>query len=162
LQSNPHREFAYDYEGGDVHIAPLLGPGDKAFFVRTDFYGGIWVGERDRLYPRLQQAINRVTNEIRRKPNPRGLITVRLQDVWTEQYIASKTRSRTGNPFSERPATTASFFLNFSSKDVMLARQIFADLSYDAKVEVWFDLDQAGEAPEHRRRVEMWLKEAVY
>jgi hypothetical protein len=44
----------------------------------------------------------------------------------------------------------------------MLARQIFEDLKYDAKVEVWFDLDQSGEAPEHRRRLERWLREAVY
>lgn len=44
----------------------------------------------------------------------------------------------------------------------MLARQIFEDLKYDAKVDVWFDLDQAGEAPEHRRRIETWLREAVY
>lgn len=70
LQGNPHREFAYDYEGGDVHMDPLLGPGDKVFFVRTDFSGGIWVGEGDRLYPRLQQAINRATNEIRARANP--------------------------------------------------------------------------------------------
>lgn len=162
LQGNPHREFAYDYEGGDVHIDPLLEPGDKAIFLRTDLYGGIWVRERDQLYPRLQQAVNRVVDEIRTRPNSRGLITVRLQGVWTEQYIASKTRGKTGNPFPERPATDVSFFLSYSSKNVMLARQIFADLRYDARVEAWFDLDQAGEAPEHRRRIEAWLKEAVH
>ncbi len=35
-------------------------------------------------------------------------------------------------------------------------------MKYDAKVEVWFDLDQAGELPEHQRRVEAWLRKAVY
>lgn len=34
LRGNPHREFAFDYEGGDVHIDPLLKPGDKATFIR--------------------------------------------------------------------------------------------------------------------------------
>ena len=143
-------------------LAQALKLGDKTFFVRTDLYGGVWVGERDQLYPELQQAIHRVVGAIEAKPNPRGLITVRLQGVWTEQYIASNTQSRTGNPFYERPATAVSFFLSFSSNNAMLARQIFADLRYDAKVEVWFDLDQAGEAPEHRRRIEAWLKAAVY
>ena len=27
---------------------------------------------------------------------------------------------------------------------------------------MWFDLNQAGEAPEHRRRIETWLREAIY
>lgn len=44
----------------------------------------------------------------------------------------------------------------------MLARQIFEDLKRAAKVEVWFDLDQEGESPEHTRRIELWLRKAVY
>ncbi len=146
LRSNPHREFAYAY-GGDIHIDPLLKPGDKVVFVRTDLYGGIWVREDDQLYPELQKAVDRVVDEIRSERRSPGSVTVRLQGVWTEQYISDETQSRTGNPFPERPATQASFFLSFSSKNVMLARQIFDDLKYDAKVEVWFDLDQAGKPP---------------
>jgi hypothetical protein len=57
LQGNPHREFVYDYEGVDIHIDPSLKLGDETFFVRTDLctvlYGGVWVGERDHLYPEL-------------------------------------------------------------------------------------------------------------
>ena len=87
---------------------------------------------------------------------------VRLHGVWAEQYIGDETQKKAGNPFPDRPATETSFFLSFSSKNVLVARQIFEDLKHDTKVEVWFDLDQAGEAPEHRRRMETWLKEAVY
>ena len=160
LQGDPHREFAFAY-GGDVYIDPLLQKGDTAVFVRSDQYGGLWVREQDWLYPQLQQALDRVVTELRRNSMP-GLITVRLQGFWAEQYIADETRGETGNPFPERPATEASFFLSFSSQSVLLARQVFEDLKYDAKVEVWFDLDQAGEAPEHRRRIERGLREAVY
>jgi hypothetical protein len=44
----------------------------------------------------------------------------------------------------------------------MLARQIFEDLKRDGKVEVWFDLEQEGESPEHTRQIESWLREALY
>ncbi len=111
MRDNPHREFAYDYEGGDVHVDPQLEVGDKAVSIRTDLYGGIWVREQDRFFPKLQQAIDRVSDEIRARPKLPGSITVRLQGVWTEQYIAEETQSKMGNPFFERPATEASFFL---------------------------------------------------
>lgn len=162
LRYNPHREFAFDYEGGDIHIDPLLKVGDTATFVRLEPYGGIWVRNQDQLYPDLQSAYDRVTEEIRARPHPPGVITVRLQGIWTEQYIADEVRSASGNPSPTQPATKASFFLSFSSKNVLLARQIFSDLRHDAKVDLWFDLDQAGESPEHRRRIERWLREAVY
>lgn len=162
MQDNPHREFAYDYEGGDVHVDPSLKVGDRAVFIRTDLYGGIWVREQDQFYPRLQQALDRVRDEIMSRPRSPGSITVRLQDVWTEQYISEETQSKAGSPVFERPATDASFFLSFSSENVMLARQIFEDLKYDAKVKVWLDLDQIRDAPEHRRRLERWLREAVH
>lgn len=161
LQGNPHRKFAYDYQGGDVHIDPLLNRGDTAFFVRVDPYGGIWVREQDRYFPMLQQAIDRVVTRDKNCSDPNHK-TIRAQGIWGEQYIADDTRRKTGNPFPERPATEASFFLSFSSRNVMLARQIFEDLTYDAQAEVWFDLDQAGDSPEHRRRIERWLREAVY
>jgi hypothetical protein len=78
LRGNPHREFAYDYEGGDIHIDPLLKPGNKAVFVRTDSYGGVWVREEDQLYRELQKAVDRVIDEIRAKPKLPGSLTVRL------------------------------------------------------------------------------------
>src|SRR5215218_6740925 len=160
LQGDPHREFAFAY-GGDVYIDPLLRKGDTAVFVRIEQYGGLWVREQDSLYPELQQAHDRVLTEIRKNSTP-GLIAVRIQGFWAEQYIAEETRKKTGSSFPERPATEASFFLSYSSQSVLLARQVFEDLKYDTKVEVWFDLDQAGEAPEHRRRIERWLREAVH
>ncbi len=160
LRGNPHREFAFDYEGGDVHIDPALKVRDKAVFLRLEPYGGLWVREQDRLYPELQQANDRVLKELRKNSKP-GVKAIRLQGIWAEQYVAEGTLRGSGIPLPERPATRASFFLSFSSKNVMLARQIFQDLKYDGKVDVWFDLDQAGEAPEHRRRIETWLKDAI-
>lgn len=162
MRDNPHREFAYDYEGGDVHVDPSLRVGDEVVFVRTDLYGGVWVREQDKLYPKLQRALDRVRDEIMSRPRSPGLITVRLQGVWTEQYIAKGTQNKSGDPLFERPATDASFFLSFSSENVMLARQIFEDLKYDAKVKVWLDLDQTKNVPEQRRRLERWLREAVH
>lgn len=161
LRDDPYREFAYDYEGGDVGIDLLLMTEDRAVFVRVDSYTGIWVRERDQFYPELPQAIDRVTKKRRENLKP-GQVTIRLHGIWAEQYIADETQSKTGNPLPERPDTDVSFFLSFSNKNVLLARQIFEDLKYDAKVEVWFDIDQAGESPEHVRRVQTCLREAVY
>lgn len=160
LEANPHREFAYDY-GADIGIDPVLETGDWTIFVRTDPYTGIWVRETDGFYPELQEAIDRVAGERRKELGP-GLVRVRLHGVWAEQYIGALAERRTPMQFPDRPATSVSFFLSFSSANVMLARQVFADLKYDAKVEVWFDLDQEGESPEHERHIEAWLRNAVY
>ena len=62
LRDDPHHEFAYAY-GGDIHIDPLLETGDRAVYIRTDSYGGIWVRERDQYNPELQRAIDRVVEE---------------------------------------------------------------------------------------------------
>lgn len=161
LRGNPHREFVFDYEGGDVRIDPILGPGNRATFVRLDWYGGLWVREQDRLYPGLQQAHDRVVREVRKTSTP-GVIAMRLHGIWAEQFVADDTRRGAGIALPNRPATRASFFLSFSSRNVMLARQIFGDLKHDAEVDVWFDLDQAGEAPGREGRIETWLREAVY
>lgn len=160
LQYDPHREFAYEY-GGDVGIDPLLKPGDRAIFIRTDTYTGIWVREQDQFYPELQRAVERVTERRMRDVQP-GHIVGRLAGIWAEQYIGDLTKSKTQPQFSERPATDISFFLSYSRRNALLARQIFEDLRYDAKIDVWFDLNQEGEAGQHPQRVEAWLREAVY
>lgn len=147
LEGDPHREMVYDY-GSDIAIDPLLQTGERAVFVRMDPYTGIWVREKDRLYPELEHAVGRAMGE-------------RYGDHM-EPRITDETRGKMGAGRVQRPATEASFFLSFSSENVLVARQIFEDLRDDAKVEVWFDLDQQGESPEHRRRVERWLREAVY
>jgi len=147
LQGDPHRELAYDY-GSDIAIDPLLQVGEMAVFVRTDTYGGIWVREQDQLYPELEQAVGRAIGE-------------RYRDH-TEPRVTDETARKMGTGRVQRPATEASFFLSFGSENVLVARQIFEDLRDDAKVDVWFDLNQQGEAPEHRRQAERWLREAVY
>ena len=147
LWDNPHHELAYDY-GSDIAIDPFLNVGDRAVYVRVDPYAGIWVREQEQFYPGLRKAISRALSE-------------RSGD-WMEPCISGETRRKAHEQFSDRPATEASFFLSFSSKNVLLARQVFEDLRHDAKLEVWFDLDQQGESPEHARRIERWLKEAVY
>ena len=147
LKDDPHHELAYDY-GSDIAIDPLLNLGDRAVYVRLDSYAGIWVREQDQFYPKLQSAISRALEE--RSGN------------WMSPHISGETKRKAHNRLSEQPATESSFFLSFSSDNVLLARQVFEDLKHDAKVEVWFDLDQEGESPEHRRRIEKWLREAVY
>jgi hypothetical protein len=62
LEGDPHRELAYDY-GSDIAVDPLLRAGDGAVFVRLDSYAGIWVREKDRLYPELEQAVGRAMGE---------------------------------------------------------------------------------------------------
>jgi hypothetical protein len=147
LEGDPHRELAYD-DGSDIGIDPLLRTGERAVFVRMDIYTGIWVRERDQYYPELERAIGRVMAE--------------RDGGRTEPHVTDETKSKVGAGRVQRPATEASFFLSFGSENVLVARQIFTDLKNDAKVEVWFDLDQQGESPEHRRRAERWLREAVY
>lgn len=161
LEDDPHREFTFAY-GSDIHIDPFLETEDKAKYIRVDRYGGIWVRERDQYYPELQRAIDRVIEE------QRGWHLDQREWYPTKRYISEDTRRRIedqpkieGKP-SEVPTTEASFFLSFSSKNVMLARQVFESLKQDAKLEVWFDLDQEGESPEHTKRIERWLQEAVY
>lgn len=147
LEGDPHRELVRDY-GSDIGIDPLLQVGDRAFFVRMDPYAGIWVREQDRLYPELEEAFGRSLGQ-------------RYGD-YSEPHITEETARKMGAERVRRPATEASFFLSFSSENVLVARQIFEDLRYDTKVEVWFDLDQQGESPTHRRQVERWLRDAVY
>jgi TIR domain-containing protein len=147
LEGDPHRELAYDY-GSDIGIDPLLQLGAKAVFLRIDTYAGIWVREQDLFYPDLERAIGRV-------------VSARDGDR-TEPRVTDETVRRMGAGRVQRPATEASFFLSFSSENVLVARQIFEDLRDDTKVEVWFDLDQQGESPKHSHQVERWLKEAVY
>lgn len=155
LQNDPHRELTYAY-GGDIHIDPFLETGDEAKYVRVDRYGGIWVRVQDQYYPELQRAISRVIEE------QRDWYTNQVGRRLTKRVIPDETQHKIEKDSSELPATEASFFLSFSSKNVLLARRIFEDLKRDAKVEVWFDLDQEGESPEHNKRIERWLREAVY
>ncbi len=147
LEGDPHRELAYDY-GSDIGIDPHLRVGEKATFLRIDTYAGIWVREQDLFYPELEPAIGRVVSD--------------RDGDHTEPRITDETTRKMDAGRVQRPATEASFFLSFSSENVLVARQIFEDLRDDAKVEVWFDLDQQGESPKHRRRAEMWLRGAVY
>ena len=158
LRDDPHRELAYAY-GGDIHIDPLLKPGDRTVYIRVDPWGGVWVRECDQYYPELQQAIDRVVEE---RQQALHRIIEEQRAGRAEQHATGETEGRTSRRPSEQPATEASFFLSFSSKNVLLARQIFEDLKRDAKVEVWFDLDQEGESPEHVPRIETWLREAVF
>lgn len=147
LEDNPHREQTRDY-GSDIGVDPLLEIGQQALYVRLDRYGGVWVREQDQFYPELQEAVDRVIRD--------------RSGTWMEPGISDDTRRKLEEQPSDQPATEASFFLSFSSKNVLLARQIFEGLKHDAKVEVWFDLDQEGESPEHTRRIERWLREAVH
>ncbi len=147
LEGDPHRELAYDY-GSDIGIDPLLRVGEKATFLRIGTYAGIWVREQDLFYPELERAVGRV-------------VSARDGDRM-EPRITDAIEQKMGAGRIQRPATEASFFLSFSSENVLVARQIFEDLRDDAKVEVWFDLDQQGESPKHRRRAETWLREAVH
>lgn len=147
LEDDPHRELTRDY-GSDIGVDPLLEIGQQAVYVRLDRYGGVWVREQDQFYPEIQSAIDRVIMD--------------RSGTRMEPGISNETwRKIEEQPF-EQPATEASFFLSFSSKNVLLARHIFENLKRDAKVEVWFDLDQEGESPEHTKRIERWLREAVY
>ncbi len=120
LEGDPHRELAYDY-GSDIGIDPLLRVGEKATFLRIDTYAGIWVREQDLFYPELEPAIGRV-------------VSGRDGDH-TEPRITDETARKMGTGRVQRPATETSFFLSFSSENVLVARQIFEDLRDDAKVE---------------------------
>lgn len=160
LLDDPHREYAYDY-GGDVHIDPLIQTGDRAIFVRLDTYGGIWVREDSQFFPDLQAGIERtIERRIREGLDPSHI--VRVHGVWSDQCVSNPVRQLTGSRNDDRPATDVSFFLSFSSANVLLARQVYADLKDDVRVEVWFDLNQGGETPSHKEHTERWLKNAVY
>jgi hypothetical protein len=135
-------------------------PGEQAIFLRLDSYTGIWVRDDLCFYPDLQGAIDRAASQQVRIPAP-GQVRIRVRGVWTEQAIAT-TQPNSPGQFSDRPATDVSFFLSFASANVLIARQIFEDLKHDARVEVWFDLDQSGESLAHEGHIGRWLRTAIY
>lgn len=158
LVNNPHRDFAFDY-GADILIDPRLRRGDRVVFVRLAPYDGVWVHEENVETPNVVAAAE-LAAESRGVNKPEDLITVRAPDIWAEEAPSFPIAGQT---VSERPATEASFFISYSSENVMLARSIVRDLRYDTKLDIWFDLELECD-PENwsSKRAERWLREGVF
>jgi len=170
LSDDPHRESVYDY-GTDIGIDPAIQVGDKVIYIRLDDTCGIWVQRTNAFGPALHTAIDRVKQnrgwmDSYAKLEKKGTAAT---DKWLVQL-----QERTGVAFNmeddsddprvmkDRPATEASIFVSYSSKNILMARQIYGDLRNDAKAEVWFDLAQPGESTRNDEQIAMWLQTAIY
>ena len=168
LFGDPHREVARDY-GSDISIDAALKPGDQAIYIRMNAWTGVWVKPENRFSPQLESALDRAS---RNRGPIRKYIDLTAHGVeaaisWAEESLPSTTRipvrvRHAGESTSERPATAASIFLSYSSRNALVARQFFEHLKEDAKADIWFDLTKPGEAPAHDAAIERWLEEAIF
>jgi hypothetical protein len=168
LFGDPHREVARDYNS-DISIDPALKPGDQAVFIRMNAWTGVWVTPENRFSPQLESALDRAG---RNRETIRKYIDLTGREVeaaisWAEESLPSTTQipvrvRNAAESTSERPATAASIFLSYSSRNALVARQIYEHLKADAKADIWFALTKPGEAPAHRAAIEGWLDEAIY
>jgi TIR domain len=85
--------------------------------------------------------------------------------------IAAALPARTGIPFrvvvgepvAESATAPDTFFLSYSSRDSLLARQVYEDLTGSAQLNVWFDLAQPQRfSAGHDAAVSKWLEESVH
>jgi TIR domain len=166
LSGDPHRIWARDYNT-DIGIDPTIRRGDRVVYLRLDDTSGIWVRESDQRGSELSDAISRVMENRRWMER----WAKHSQDVDEISKIAQGLFDETneplrivvGEPTNDGPATPVSFFLSYSSRNSLLARQIYEDLSNDAKATVWFDLAQPkGTAPAHDEAIAKWLEESIY
>lgn len=178
LDDDPHRKFSYAY-GSDIRIDPAIVVGDHVTFVRLDAYCGLWVRAAEAHYPQLKMALDRsgLYDQILRDwsydLSDAGLL--RKGFLWLFRSISLKRlQTRTGisvrtvasdqawfegdDESSEKKAT---FFLSYSSRNVLMARQLYEDIIATTDVDVWFDLTKGGEAGDHDKHVEEWLNRAV-
>lgn len=166
LANDPHRAWAQDY-AGDIGIDPNVTAGDEVVYVRLDDTTGIWLRERDQHGSDLSDAISRVMSnrEWMKRWHARSHDPDKAMEVAQAFFAATQEPIRIviGQPTSERPATQVSFFLSYSSRNTLLARQIYGDLRTDAGVEVWFDLAQSADAGRNRDElISNWLRDSVY
>jgi hypothetical protein len=62
----------------------------------------------------------------------------------------------------ETPSTQASYFLSYSHKNTLVARQLYEDLGRYPGVDIWFDLAHHGEVPTHDNAITDWLRSEVH
>lgn len=161
LDDNPHRTVAFDY-GSDIIIDPTLVSGDRARFARLTQYDGVWVRESEFELPLVVQAANRAVKARGEYLGPNGF-KGRFPDISADEAADSEEITFDEKRYSERPSTDATFFLSYSSTDVLIARSVVRDLQYDTNVDVWFDLAQGGAGEDWpQERAERWLREAVF
>jgi hypothetical protein len=166
LAENPHRVVARDYNG-DISIDPLIVNGNDVVYLRLDDTCGMWVRECDQYGRGWDAALARVL-ENRRKWMERW----NEHDADAAVALAKELFEETGDPIrivigepeplGERPSTDVGFFLSYSSRDALLARQIYEDLRTDGKASVWFDMAQpADSGRQHEEAIREWLKISV-
>ncbi len=166
LEGNPHRVWARDYNT-DIGIDPAIRRGDSVVYLRLDDTSGIWVRASDQHGLGLSEAVNRV------KVNRSTWMdrwAEHVQDIEETAQIAQDLFDATGEPLrivvgepvNDGPATPVSFFLSYSSRNALLARQIYEDLGDDAGVTVWFDMAQPdGNVPDQDDAICRWLEDSV-
>ena len=188
LDENPHRKYVGAY-GSDIRIDPAIVTGDRVSYVRLDGYCGLWVREADAQFPRLQDArrrsdsYDRILRDWRfdlsgdappdARGGPLGMLkraglrigrSIYLRRLHARTGIPTRI-IKTGQPWfedaGEESAKQATFFLSYSSRNALMARQLFEDITAATDVDVWFDLARAGETPGHQKHIEEWLSQAV-
>lgn len=167
LRGDPHRDSAFDY-GSDIGIDPQIKCGDRVVYLRLDAYGGIWVDINKQFHPQLGEAEHRVIKNRNCIEKYRDLAE---SDEDAARRWAESVAQKTGIPVrprlshdrpAEDPGTPSTIFLSYSSRNVLMAREMFLNLLQEAQTDVWFDLRYAGESPTHDETISAWLERAVY
>lgn len=165
LGGDPHRRWAHDYNA-DIGIDPSITRGDTAVYLRLEDVCGIWVREGEEQGDALSRAIGRVHDNRRwmrewqqHRDDEPALVGL-AKDVLHE--TGEPLRVVSGHPTAPGPPTPVSFFLSYSSRDSLVARQVYEDLSKDANVQVWFDLAHSRSFPAgHDDAIVTWLEDSV-
>jgi TIR domain len=167
LRGDPHRHSAFDY-GSDIGIDPQIKPRDRVVYLRLNQYGGIWVEVSKQFHPELDEAERRVIKNRDFIEKYRDLAESDRDAAyrWAES-VAKRTAIRvrpqlSHEKSSEKPGTPATVFLSYSSRNVLMAREMFRALQQEAQTDVWFDLRYAGESPTHDETISAWLERAVH
>jgi len=181
LANDPHTEWT-SAPGTDLVIDPSIGVDDEVIYVRLSQATGVWVRNGEHLCPELDAAWERVLateSRDRRRASLHATLETLLRVF--PQALSCRIRNLffrlllmpSGTPVygagpgqrisHHRPAAAEAptFFLSYSSTDVLMAYLLYQNLKEEAGVRVWFDISKGAEVPAHQAEIERWLEQSV-
>jgi hypothetical protein len=175
LDDNPHRGSALDY-GTDIGIDPDINTGDFCRYFRLDETCGIWLKDRNYTVKQIRKAIQRVLKNRKYIDDYKTNYDKKLEDFDINAFaknISISTKASVTIDLSfitngyppdkptKKQLTKSSLFLSYSSKNILLAHEIYQMLSQNHLFEVWFDIDQPLKPTDPKNEINKWLEKGV-
>ncbi len=171
LEDNPHRKYAFDYDS-DIGIDPLIKRGDEVIYIRINNYSGIWVEKSHATNSEIDKAKKRVIenrkfiHEFREisENNPEE-IKEWLESIYEKtgikvhRYKEDLAEDEAPSDSSMPEALSASVFISYSSKNIMLAKE-FVEKIQGAHKKAWIDIEQMERSSDHEY-IKRTLKSAI-